>query len=990
VRPLKPGALSYNDHMQPEHLNGAKDAGHADLSTADAHRVLYDTMPQGVVWQNATGEIVDANAAAQSILGLTLDEIRKRTSIDPRWRAMHEDGSDFPGTTHPAMVVLETGEEVRNAIMGVFDPRRDEVRWISVDAIPCFESSSSRPASVFSVFSDITGRKQIEHEREALLDVLSLIGAPNDVPELLRQLVSRLREWSGCEAVGIRLRQGDDYPYSANGGLAPEFVERDNLLRCPGTSGAARLECFCGDVLEGRFNPGATYFTEEGSFWTNRLSTLIGQLPKDGRSTPLRSHCAAAGYESVALVPLRAMGELFGLLQFSDRRAKRFSASRIAFLDRLAAALALGLAQREAVKSLRRSEERWQFALEGAGDGVWDWDPQVPHVYHSRQWKAILGFKDDELTDASAEWEARLHPDDREAVHLALKKHLNGETPSYASEYRLLSKDGAWKWILARGKVMSRDANGKPLRFVGTQTDITERKRAEEALRASEEERRTLVENIPGAVYRCELRSPWRVYHMSAGIEGITGVAAAEFYSGRVSFGDLILPEDLPRVIRLTERGILRHQPYDYEYRMRHTDSTERWVQERGRAVYSASGEPLWLDGVVVDITERKRAEEALRESEYWLRESQRVSNVGTWVLDVKTGTWTSSESLDEMLGLGSGFNRTIEGWLSIVHPSQRRELREFYETEALTNGKPFSHEFMVTHPSDARLRWLLMRGGVVRSAGGAPTTLAGTMQDVTERHHMEEQLIEARKMETVGRLAGGIAHDFNNLLTVVNGYSELLLARLPSADPLRASITEIHRAGERAAALTHQLLAFSRRQVLQSRVLDLNELVSEAERALRRLAGENIALVPVLHPDIGKVHADPGQINQVLHNLTVNARDAMPDGGRLIIATANVDVDEESAAARAGCRPGQYVLLTVRDSGAGMDEETQRYLFEPFYTTKPQGSGTGLGLATVYGIVQQSGGWISVSSKPGAGSAFRIYLPRVDTGAVPPTSRRS
>ena len=654
---------------------------------------------------------------------------------------------------------------------------------------------------------------------------MSLIGAPSDVPELLRQLVSRLREWSGCEAVGIRLRQGEDYPYAATAGFAPELVEKENVLRRLDASGAAQLECLCGDVLSGRFNPGATYFTEEGSFWTNHLSTLIGQLPEDDRSTPLRGHCVAAGYESMALVPLRAMGELFGLLQFSDRRAKRFSAPRIAFLDRLAAALALGLAQRKASMSLRQSEERWQFALEGAGDGVWDWDPQAPHVYHSRQWKSILGFREDDPIDASAEWEARLHPDDREAVHLALKKHLSGETPAYASEYRLLCKDGIWKWILARGKVMSRNAAGKPLRFVGTHTDITERKHAEEALRASEEARRTLVENIPGAVYRCELQCPWRVSHMSAGIEGITGVAAAEFHSGRVSFGDLILPEDLPRVTRLTERGVRNHQPYDYEYRMRHTDGTERWVQERGRAVYSASGEPLWLDGVIVDITERKRAEEALRESEYWLRESQRVSNVGTWVLDVKTGTWTSSESLDEMLGLGSGFDRTVEGWLSMVHPSQRGEIREFYETKALREGKPFSHEFMVIRPSDARTRWVLMRGGVVRSAGGAATTLAGTMQDVTERHHMEEQLIEARKMETVGRLAGGIAHDFNNLLTVINGYSELLLARLPSADPLRASITEIQRAGERAASLTHQLLAFSRRQVLQSRVLDLNEL---------------------------------------------------------------------------------------------------------------------------------------------------------------------
>jgi PAS domain S-box-containing protein len=266
----------------------------------------------------------------------------------------------------------------------------------------------------------------------------------------------------------------------------------------------------------------------------------------------------------------------------------------------------------------------------------------------------------------------------------------------------------------------------------------------------------------------------------------------------------------------------------------------------------------------------------------------------------------------------------------------------------------------------------------------GHPVTVHGILRDTTERRRLEEQLRQAQKMEAIGRLAGGVAHDFNNLLTVINGYSDILIKDLAEDDPQRPAIEEIRSAGERAAALTKQLLTFGRRQITRPRPLDLNGLITGAERMLQRLIGEDIQLQTNLDPALSLVMADPGQMNQVLLNLSVNARDAMPDGGRLILATANARLDGDNLPA--GCQPGAYVKLTAADTGTGMDEETMRHLFEPFYTTKPSGRGTGLGLASVYGIVQQSGGSIRVHSEPDKGCTFEIHLPCAE-GPVEPVS---
>jgi two-component system, cell cycle sensor histidine kinase and response regulator CckA len=375
----------------------------------------------------------------------------------------------------------------------------------------------------------------------------------------------------------------------------------------------------------------------------------------------------------------------------------------------------------------------------------------------------------------------------------------------------------------------------------------------------------------------------------------------------------------------------------------------------------------------------RKRQEEALRASEMRHRSLVESAVYGMYRSSLDGRFLAVNPALVRMLGYGSA-----EELLAVdmardiyVDPDQRAAVIHAYSE----SGRLESSE-LPWKRKDGRHITVRLSGNAFKDERGEPLGFEMIAEDVTERRALEDQLRQSQKMEAVGRLAGGIAHDFNNLLTVIKGYSELILEDLGSSDPLRMEVDEIKKAADRAASLTRQLLAFSRQQVLAPKVVDLNAVVGNMDKLLHRLLGEDIDLFTVLEPGLGRVKADPGQIEQVIMNLAVNARDAMPKGGKLTVETSSVDLDEHYTREHAAVKPGPYVMIAVTDTGVGMTDKVKSRIFEPFFTTKEVGKGTGLGLSTVYGIIKQSGGYVWVYSELGMGSSFKVYLPRVDAPA--------
>ena len=544
--------------------------------------------------------------------------------------------------------------------------------------------------------------------------------------------------------------------------------------------------------------------------------------------------------------------------------------------------------------------------------------------------------------------------------------------------------------------------DSKPTFLACVAHDITERKQIENQLFESKEELRqqarvlqSILDNMSDGVVVADERGKFVLFNPAAERMlnlGKTDSEPSEWqkvYSLYMPDGRTPYPtEELPLV-----RALRGEECEAVEMVVNHDRVWEsRWISVNARPMHDNAGKLRGGIAVIRNVTEKKQAEIALQKSESRLKHVLASSPAILFTLRIADSAigrinWIS-DNLKEILGYSPEETYGEGWWLKHIHPEERDEIVARGRDNLFGQGHA-AEEYRFRH-RNGHYVWTRSEMRLIRNETGESVEAVGAWSDISAHKHLEDQFHQAQKMEAFGQLAGGVAHDFNNLLTIINGYSDLVLQSLPKEHPSRKLVAEIYKAGERSAGLTRQLLAFSRQQILAPQVLNLNEVVAGTDKMLRRLIGEDIRLTTTLNSEPWAIRADPGQIEQVLLNLAVNARDAMPTGGRLTIETRNIELDETYTLTHKDSRPGPHVLLSVADTGTGMTPEIMAKIFEPFFTTKGPGKGTGLGLATVYGIVRQSGGHVAVYSEFDVGTTFKVYLPRAEqkSGVAKPQSR--
>lgn len=546
-------------------------------------------------------------------------------------------------------------------------------------------------------------------------------------------------------------------------------------------------------------------------------------------------------------------------------------------------------------------------------------------------------------------------------------------------EETVLRRSGETFCVLCSAEFMKIAGEGYVL---STWLDISHRKQAEEELREITRRHHLATASAKAGVWDWNPQTGEMLWNNR--MFEMYGLNPKEHEATVEVWEKALHPEDVKRAVQAVQAALKGERDYDTEFQIRRPDGSIAHIKANGLVLYDETGTPTRMIGLNTDITERKEAEQALKKSQKNLAEAQRQMHIGSFEYDFQSGRLEWSEEMFRICGLKhEDFHNTLQDFLDRVHPEDVQIVKKTRD-DGCTQAGPLTVEFRILRP-DGDTRFIRMIFETSFHAG-SPVRRIGTFQDITEaktaedeRNRLESQLQQAQKMESIGRLAGGVAHDFNNMLSVILGHVELALQNVDEGQPLHSDLEEIRKAAQRSADLTRQLLAFARRQTIAPKTLDLNETIAGTINMLRRLIGENITLDWIPGRDLWKIVIDPSQIDQILTNLCVNARDAIKDVGRITIQTSNVVYDGEDCFRRSNYVPREYVLLSLHDDGHGMDTETMKHIFEPFFTTKGIGEGTGLGLATVYGIVRQNNGLINVHSKPEQGTRFEIYFPRSD-----------
>ncbi len=836
---------------------------------------------------------------------------------------------------------------------------------IGLDECTCEREWLPSELEALRVVADMLGaaiaRKQVESLQRGLAAVVEMIARGAGLAETLARL--------------CRIMEGQ----------SPDLLCSVLLL-----DGEGRLRLGAAPSLPADYNAaidGLAIGPNVGSRGTaafRRESVVVADIATDPLWQDFRELALRHGLKACWSTPIiDASDRVLGTVAFYYRHSGSPGPGHLRLVGPATHTAAVCIANARSAESLRLSEERFRLAMTGANDGLWDWDLVSEAVFYSPRWKAMLGYGDAELGNRLETWRDLLHPEDLEAALAMVAQLRRGEIDSFEAEHRLRHRQGHWVHVLSRGTV-SRDAHGTPIRVSGTHVDITERKAAEAALEQSLSLARAALESTADGIlvvdlagrivdFNSQFLEVWRFPDdlVPAGRRRDLFSAGGDEPAMQHVLGQL---SDPPAFIAKVAELYSRPEAVSFD-ELRFKDGR---IVERYSIPQRINGKPVGRVWSFRDVTSRRAAEQSLRS----VKENLEVlveAMPDLIVFEDAAGHWQIANQAARRL-----FRVEDQDWRGRTHRELLNmvpELRSVHEVCLQREGETWAarqvlhSEKQIPRP-DGTLVQLEMSRVPMFDADGAPKGLLVVGRDVTARHHLELQLRHSQKMEAIGQLAGGVAHDFNNLLTIIQGNVSLLLDSPELGESNGVLAGEILTASQRAAGLTRQLLLFGRKSAMQAQELDLNEVVSNLSKMLRRTLGEDVTFSVQLASGLSAVRADAGMIEQVLLNLAVNSRDAMPQGGTLTIATGEVELTVESLPANPQATVGRYVTLAVSDTGQGIPADVLPRIFDPFFTTKSVGKGTGLGLATVYGIVQQHRGWIEVTSDSGEGATFRIFLP--------------
>lgn len=678
-------------------------------------------------------------------------------------------------------------------------------------------------------------------------------------------------------------------------------------------------------------------------------------------------------------IPMQVANKLVGTININAlNRPRPFTLGQMKALTILAGTAAAALESASLYSQVQQAEKNYRSIFEHSIEGIFQATREGKYLTANPAMARILGYDSPADLIASVSdlhTQVFVHPEACTEA-LALMDRQGSVKDFQIEAYR---KDGEKIWLSMNIRAVRAETTGTTY-CEGTIENITERKLTEEALKRSESHLAEAQRLASIGSWDWDLDTnvmTWSDEHYR-----IFGIKSMDIdVNDEAGVFAFIHAEDRSLVKREAEKAIKTKQPFNFYYRIVRKDGEERIIQSRGQVETDKQGRAIRMFGTAQDVTERRRMEQELRQSEERYRDLVENAHDIIYAHDLK-GNYISMNKAGEQI---TGYSHDEALRLNLaqtVAPEDLPKARAMLARK-LAGEQVTAYEMDIIAKDGRRIT--IEANTKLVTQDGVAVGVQGVARDITERKRMqealresEEQLRQSQKMEAIGQLAGGVAHDFNNLLTAINGYSSLALRRLGQEHPVTPHLEEIKKAGDRAANLTRQLLAFGRKQMLQPLALNVNEVVLDMSKMLKRLIGEDVQLITKLHPRLNRITADPGQLEQVVVNLVVNARDAMPTGGSLTIETANADIDDAYSSKHIGVLPGRYIMLAVSDTGIGMDHETQARIFEPFFTTKEKGKGTGLGLSTVYGIVKQSGGNIWVYSEVDKGTTFKVYLPQL------------